>query len=487
MLAEITSPHRAICTPLPPFRMSLAFSGLPVAAVDDGGRQWLVAAPVSSNGCHRLYCIALPSGQAHVLPLPAGVTHLATGPDGNVHLATTDGRCWRCDPATLTLTPQAGLPAGRPRAAEALPAPLPDGDAVFCLQRVGDALLASGANTGALYRWVDTGWLKLGVPMPFDPLTFTALPDGRIAGVTFYGRLVHSTVDHRMYALAPLPVREEACQQIGAMALGPDRKLYFAPRGNMRISRWDPDADAIHDTFVAAPYPGEVSALGFIGERLLIGCAPQGGLMAFYPDLPYRLLANPRPLGLLDGGCRPLGTLVHHGRFAYFATAEGALVRFDPQNNAMTAFPDVLPGSGLNSLVVDRLRNLLVAGGADGVAFWSPAEERTVARTSPFDGPARVWAVESGRVYVTDGDVQYAVLTATDGAGEAGRFPLGAITSLITTQHGELYGLAGGSFFHITPAGSLTRLADAAGSLLTEVRYHRFAFTDAGRLYAIQV
>jgi len=310
-----------------------------------------------------------------------------------------------------------------------------------------------------------------------------------------------------MYSVSALPVREPDGLTIRAMGMSPDRKLYFSFAENMRLGRWDPDdEDDPRECFVAAPCTGEVTALGFAGERLLIGYADACGMMCYYPELPYRLLENPRCLGLAgDEQRRPLGPMVHHENSVYYAAAavsrycDGAIVRFSPQDNELTLFAPIIPGQDLTSLVADRLSGLLVAGGsrhrfggqsAAGLAFWSPYDEELVRLVTPFPDAAalRVWAAEGGRIYVTDGGAHLAILSSDGEVLEMSEFPLGAITSLATNQDGRLYGLAGGWMFHLdAEAQTVERLVEAEGALLTEVRRGRFAFTHLGRITTVQL
>ena len=403
-------------------------------------------------------------------------------------------------------------------------APLPDDDTVFCLRRVGARVLAAGAS-GAIYRLLPEGWESLGHPLPNDPCIFTALPDGRLVGVSVQGRLLQSTIDQRMYTIAALPTREVNGEAILALGMGPDRKLYFALAHNMRLGSWDPEEGDIAERFIASPFVGEVSALGFAGERLLIGwvvalrairspsatrkcagCAETGALMAYYPELRYRLLENPRLLGMADlAPRRPLGPMVHHESNVYFAAAavtsaqDGALIRFNPLENALTPFEDVIAGQNLTSLVADRLSGLLVLGGAlterstssaAAIAFWSPYQEQTSRLISPHAGcPSwRVWAAEGGRIYCTDGAATLLVLSSAGDVLATETFPLGPITSLITDSDGKLYGLAGGWFFHLdAETQTVERLVEATGSHLAAVRRDRFAYSDGGKLYTIQL
>ncbi|HEY3376112.1 MAG TPA: hypothetical protein VGL77_01340 [Armatimonadota bacterium] len=383
-------------------------------------------------------------------------------------------------------------------------APLPEDDTMFYLQQAGDLLLASGVS-GALYRFTATGWERLGMPMPQDPLIFAIGPDGRLAGVTFQGRLVHSTSDQRMFKITTLPTCTPNGLAIRAMGISPDRKLYFALAHNMRLGCWDPETDEIAERFVAAPLPGEVTALGFAGERLLIGCADACAVMAFYPELPYRLQENPRLIGQADGAARrPIGPMVHHENNVYFAAAavtpheDGAIIRINPLENEVTTFPSIIPRQNLTSLVADRLSGLLVAGGARhaatssaaALALWSPYEKALTRTVVPFpDADAvYVWAAEGGRIYVTDGGARLSILDSTGELLETGDFPLGPITALITNQHGKLFGLAGGWMFHLdAERQSVERLVEATGSQLTEVRRGLFAYTHHGLIHTVQL
>jgi hypothetical protein len=373
------------------------------------------------------------------------------------------------------------------------PAPgLPDGEPIFDLHRVGDSVLASGAHTGTLYRRQETGWTRLGTPMPQDPLLFTTLPDGRLAGITYQGRMVESTADWRMYRLAKVaPVAADG-QRISALALGPDRCLYLATEGNMSAACWNPFTEAWGPAFPAAPHPGAVTAIGAVGERLYLGFA--GGIMRYYPELDYRMLENPVWLPWSHGApTHPV--MRHHGPHLYLVTAD-ALVRVNAMDACIDAFPDLLPGQALTSLAVDRLHDVLVIGGQvrDGVpraavAVWSPARERVVEVVVPFPQAAavQVWAAENGRVFITDGGARLAIFTPGDGI-TVSEFPLGAITAFLATLRGELYGLAGGWFFRYDPdADRITRLCRAEGIQLTEIRPGLFAFANGGRVYQVAV
>jgi hypothetical protein len=342
--------------------------------------------------------------------------------------------------------------------------------------------------------------------LPNDPITFTALPDERIVGVSLQGRLVQSTLDHRMYSVTTLPTYESHGEAITALGMASDRKLYFALAHNMRLGNWDPEDGEIAERFIASPMLGEVSALGFAGERLLIGCADSCAVMAYYPDLPYRLMENPRLLGVAgDTPRRPIGPMVHHESNVYFAaaavipTAPGAIIRCNPLENELMAFTEIIPGQNLTTLVADRLSGFLVAGGAvnasssspsAAIAFWSPYQEQTVRIIHPIaDCPhLYVWAAEGGRIYCTDGAATLIVLSSQGDLLTQETFPLGEITSLITDQSGELFGLAGGWFFHLeAEANTIERIIAANGSRLTAVRRGLFAFTDAGTLYTVRV
>jgi hypothetical protein len=416
------------------------------------------------------------------LDWPATPACVEVLPDGGLLVVADDGTHFAvCD---ATLEARGPLPA------------LPDGDAVHCMARVHGALLASGAPSGALYRWTPAGWVWLAMPMPYDPLTFAALPDGRITGLTYQGRLVQSTTDWRMFALAPTPTRAERGVAISALGVGPGRRLYMAYGGTMRVASWDPDADETSAPLVAAPGVGEVTAIGFAGERLLLGCAPSGTLASFHPDVPYKLLDNPQVLGALGpGNWRPIGPMVHHHSNVYVAAngpEGGAMVRLEPGEGRISATPAVLPGGHITSLVVERLSDCFVLGthGPDA-ALWSPATEAVDAVVPLFPDAAitRAWAAEGGRVYLTDGGARYAVLdTATRTVLESGEFALGPITALINTLHGELYGLAAGWFFHWRPReGRIEQLVEAEGEFLTEVRRNLFAFAKDGQVFTVRV
>ncbi len=294
--------------------------------------------------------------------------------------------------------------------------------------------------------------------------------------------------------------------QIAAMGIGPDRALYFAPSANMRVGCWDPEADEVVLRFIASPFVGEVSAIGFAGERLLLGFADDCGVMSYYPELPYRLLDNPKFLATADiHPARPLGPMVHQANNVYFAIASasaGAICRLNPLDDRLTTFTEILAGYRLTSLTVDRQNDLLVAGSqrvpqpastalAAPVIFWSPLEERVVANITPFpDADAVVvWAAAGGHIYVTDGGGRFAMLSAQrQSVLLAGEFPLGRIDSLISTQQGELYGLAGGWFFHFNAEMQcIEPLVEASGTLLTEIRPGLFAYTHEGRLYAARL
>jgi len=378
--------------------------------------------------------------------------------------------------------------------------PLPGDDAFFSLGRAGDEVLACGRFTGAVYRWTPAGWEYHGTPMPNDPLHFVALPDGRIAGVTYQGRLVQSTVDWCMYAMASLPNRERSGMHLAALGMGPDRRLYFAPCAGMRIGRWDPEEGEPTELFVTTPYPGEVGVFGMAGERLYLGCGEPCGVMSYYPELPYRLLENPKLVGHAGKGqLYPVGMMAQVRGQLYFAScaarSEGALIRIEPSVNRLTTFRGVVPGQNLTGVVADRMNNLLIIGGrsegeeAARIACWSLEAEDTIQLAVPFSDAqvACAWAVEGGRAFVTDGGERIAVIDTTAGRVlETGAFPLGAITSLVATQQGELYGLADGWLFHFDPInGCIERLCEASGNHLTEVRNGVFVYTREGRLYSV--
>ena len=391
----------------------------------------------------------------------------------------------------------------------ALPS-LPTDDMVFCLQRAGNELLAAGVS-GAIYRWQDDNWEFLALPLPNDPIYFTTQPDSRIAGVSCQGRMLQSSTDHRMFTINPLPTQELTGLAISAMGMAPNRHLYFAMAKNMHLGCWNPDEDDEgQETFVAAPSYGEVSALGFAGERLLFGFANACGVMSYYPELPYRLMENPRFLGLAGNEQRrPQGPMVHHENNVYFSAASlshhnnGAIVRIDPQEYQLTLYDTVLPGQNLTSLVADRLSGLLIAGGSlrfetlhsdihatAALAFWSPYQEKTVRQTTLWDDAdvLHVWAAEGGRIYVTDNAERLAILSSGGELLQECIFPLGTITSLITSSEGALYGLAGGWFFHLDAENSrVERLTEAAGNHLVQVRRGQFAYTYAGRIGVISL
>lgn len=394
------------------------------------------------------------------------------------------------------------------RLQETLPA-LPEGDNVYCLRMVQEEVLVCGGFTGALYRWVPVaddapaGWQRLGTPMPYDPLTFTSLPDGRAVGVTYQGRLVRTTPDCRMYNVTTLPTQEPCGMAIGAMAMGPDRKLYVAPTHNMRLARWDPEEDEVDRFSVAAPYLGEVAALCTAGERLYLALTAACGVMSYHPDLGYRLLENPRVVGMPGHGLQqPVGLMVsHHGKLYLAANPAsphqgGGIVRITPVDHRLDAFPDIIPGQRLTSLAIDRLYDLVVVGSVAihapaTVAVWSPAAEATLRTLTPFRNAAlvRVWIAEGGRVYLTDGGAQLAILAPESGELlDRYTFPLGAISTLTTARDGELYGIAGGWLFHLDSRdGQVERLVEAEGTHLTAMRRGLFAYTHAGRIYKVQL
>ncbi len=381
---------------------------------------------------------------------------------------------------------------------------LPDGNRVHCLTRVGTDILASGCANGAIYRWRDAAWEQLGIPMPGDPMLFVGLPEGRIAGLTSQGRLVLSSADKRMFTLHATPNLIQNGMEIVALGIGPDHKLYYAPGGSMQVGQWDPATEELAPLFVAASFPGEVSAFGFAGERLFMGFANDCGVMAYYPEYPHRLGDNPQLIGLLDESLlRPLGPMVHHGREVYFVTfggetTDGALVQLNPTGSTLKTFPEIIPDHNITSLVVDRLNELFVIGGAprnegDSAALvcWDPYTQQVVRRITPFSDAetVQVWATEGGHAYVTDGDARYAVINIADGVIlESGDFPLGPITTLLNTLQGELYGIAGGFMFHWDISRSLLeRLTPATGKLLTEINHDIFAYTDAGRIFIVRM
>ncbi len=385
-------------------------------------------------------------------------------------------------------------------------APLPEDDAVYCLQVVAGQAVASGGRSGAIYGWTGQYWQRLGIPMPYEPVQFCVLRNQCLAGVTYHGHLVQSSTDLCMYGISRLPCNEPDGMLIEAMGIGPERKLYFAPSANMRVGCWDPEEDAVVLRFIASPFAGTVSAIGFAGERLMLGCTDDCSVMTYYPDLPYRLLDNPQYFGIAPlHPARPLNPMVHHATHVYFAvsgTSAGAIIRLNPIENLLATFTEIIPGQTLTSLIVDRQNGLLVTGGqvlpttaptspAAMVALWSPFEERVVATCTPFRdaGAVYAWAAEGGHLYVTDGGERYAILSALDGTVLAsGVFPLGRIESLLSTQQGELYGLAGGWFFHFdVELPRIECLTHASGTMLTEVRPGLFAYTHAGRLYKVQL
>ena len=407
--------------------------------------------------------------------------------DGLLVSLAPDGRMWRLSLAPLQLTE---MPC------------LPDGGRAACLRQVGGAVLASGAMSGTLYRWAGTDWEALGVPMPLDPLFFAAAPS--IVGVTNHGRLVQSADGHR-FTLSAATVRVPGGLAIQALCLGPDRLLYFASRGSTRLGRWDPESGRAVELPAASPYPGEVRALGMAGERLYLGFGDPCGVMRYYPELPYRLLENPHLVGLAgEDQLRPASAMILlHGELYFTScatreTASDALVRIHPAEDQLHVYRDLLPDHRLTSLAADRLNALLIAGGRQSgedapaqVVCWSADEERVVARITPFPDAREtmVWVAENGRVYVTDGGERLAIIAAATGELlECGDFPLGAITSLITTMRGELYGLAGGWLFRYDPDGNvIERLATASGQCLTAVRHGLFVYADAGQLFAVRL
>ncbi len=416
--------------------------------------------------------------------------HVISLADGSLLTVATSGHIRQLDPVTFTVVQD--WPA------------LPRDNNVHSLVRVGDDVLASGHATGAIYRWRDGVWEQLGIPMPGDPALFVSLPEGRIAGLTSQGRLLLSSADKRMFTLHATPNLLHSGMEIVALGIGPDRKLYFAPGGSMQVGQWDPETEEFAPLFVAASFPGEVSAFGFARERLFMGFADDCGLMAYYPEYPHRLGDNPLQIGLLERELRrPLGPMAHHGHEVYFVVsgsdaADGALVQLMPTESNLKSFPGIVPGHNLTSLVVDRLNELLVIGSAprnEGdvatVACWDPYKNCVVRTITPFPDAnmLHVWAIEGGHSYVTDGGTRYAVLNNADGSTlENGDFPLGPITALLNTLNGDIYGIAGGYMFHWNIARAiLERLTPATGRLLTELRRDQFAYTDAGRIYVVQV
>jgi len=376
---------------------------------------------------------------------------------------------------------------------------LPDGDTLYCLLASNGRVVASGQESGALYYWQDEGWLRLGIPMPGDPLLFTSAPDGRLAGITYHGRLVQSSTDWRMFGLTDAAITMTDRLEISTLGLGPDRKLYLATAGNMRVAAWHPETSQLSPSFVAGPHPGTISAICAIGERLYLGAAH--GVMRYYPDLPYRLSENPYYHPWTFG--TPRTALLPLGGRLYTITAgedgqSGCLVRIHPANSAVSAFYDLIPGQRLLSLAVDRLYGSLLIGGEQlaakamnpaQLALWSPREERLVMLITPFNfaSVVQVWAADGGRVYVTDGGTHYAICSTLDGSVLThGNFPLGVITALITNAQGELFGLAGGWLFHYEPATEcITELAPADGTQLLEVRPGLFAYAHGAQVMTI--
>jgi hypothetical protein len=380
---------------------------------------------------------------------------------------------------------------------------LPGAEVIYSLCDIEGQVLASGEDSGTLYHWVEDNWERLGTPMPADPHTVCALPDRSLLGVTASGRLMRCGPDWQRYALSSLPLRREAGMAVSALAVGPDRCLYVATGENLRLACWDVTREIWHHIGTVAPACGAVSALGIAGERVLLGVDPPGRLLGYYPDLAYRLLDNPRPLGLLPEGARELLTpMVHHATDVYLAArtstrAEGVLIRLDPIEDELVGFASILPRRAFTSLVVDRLNDWLVLGSVAGaglpaeVACWAPGMAQTVRHAALFPLADRVvvWAAESGCLYLTDGGTEFVVwMPATDEVVARGSFSLGAITSLITSHQGRLYGLAGGRFFRWEPReGRLVILADAVGTCLTEIRHDVFAYTHAGSIFTIDV
>jgi len=407
-------------------------------------------------------------------------------PTGELLLGSQrDGRCYRLSDQTL----------------DAMPA-LPDGDAFFSLQRVTDAVLASGRFTGSLYLLTPEGWRLLGTPMPHDPLHIVPLPDGRIAGITYQGRLVQSQPGWQMYALARLPNRAPHGLHLRALGLGADRQLYCSFARNMRVGRWDIEEETLAAQYVVIPSPGEVNVFGIAGERLYMGFGEPCGVMCFYPESPYRLLENPKYIGMAGAGqVAPVGAMISMLGRLYFATrgadGDGALVSIEPFVDRLTTYHGIVPGQQPTGVVAERMNHLLVVSarstGADParVACWATDTAETKALATPFaDAPlTHVWAAEGGRAFVTDGGDRLAIICALTGdVLETGRFPLGAITALVATPHGELYGLAGGWLFHFDPiAGHIQRLCEATGEHLTVVRRDRLVYTCTGRLYNVQI
>jgi hypothetical protein len=201
----------------------------------------------------------------------------------------------------------------------------------------GRRVLTMDPREGTLFEVQGEGWRKLGVPAPLEGGDFVGVDERTIAGITEDGTFFRFDLETGETFSRVLPTEESNGMYATALATDGRGTAYIASYINQHLIRMDLASGGSEDLGRVSVHIGQMTAMRWLGGKLYSAFYTKAGLVCFDPSRPWKLLENPRLLGLAgEEQNRPLGRLEYDGRHLYVATVAhygdlgGAIVRLDP-------------------------------------------------------------------------------------------------------------------------------------------------------------
>ncbi len=293
------------------------------------------------------------------------------------------------------------------------------------------------------------------------------------------------------------------------VAFGPDGRLYGSSILPIHLVRWD----AAHGNFeeVGGLGGGEIYSFLRYRNRLLMaaysGLAP---LMAYDPAKPFRPGDNPvlvnysgedhgwRPEAMMEGA----GGRVYLGAVAGYGKLGGPLTIWDPNNNQVTSYPQLVRDESVVSVAEAGgliVGGTTVAGGGGShptqkeahLFLWDPRTSRKIFETVPVPGARSIndlVAAPDKLVYGFAGGSLFVFDPASRTIRHTAPLPFhGApFNSVTVARDGNIWGLAREGVFRIDPRTHEIALAGRAPKPITagfDLRDDAIYFASEATLY----
>jgi len=311
------------------------------------------------------------------------------------------------------------------------------------------------------------------------------LGDGRIFGLRGQEYFIAAS-DETAPTLHAIPA-DRPPTRIHTIIVAPDGIVWGSCGFGQTIFSCDPQTGAYWNSNGVCDQGGEVYGMAFTNDRLYLSAYSGGDHVVYDPTQPWDQVNNQNPKTLDSVGpafIRPEANSVigpdgnfWTGWMACYGTYGGALSRVDPCTNAVTVWPDLIPGQALISLAADsRYLYFTTGGNGNGLStksepfhfvVWEPAEgmiwrqrfgaEQTLGRVCTAGGRVFVVVDESVQIFDPSTMAWLQTIALTE-----------ACTTLLGLPTGDALIFGKEGLWHLDPlSADLTRVMDLPGVVKT--------------------